>query len=112
MAINGFEDITYELTEKEMSYVEGFVDSFKKRIGKEKAITSTRIIEAYRKIGEKMTGPRIRKIVNYIRINGLVKNLIATSKGYYIETDPEEIAKYKESLLQRCREIQRIANTY
>jgi hypothetical protein len=110
--LNGFEDITYNLTETEKKLVDGFVKSFEKRIGKKNAITSTRIIQAYKDIGINMTGPRIRKIINYIRINGLVKNLIATSEGYYIETDPEKIKEYKESLLQRCREIKRIADTY
>lgn len=82
-----FEDITYELTDQEKSLVPGFVAGLNKRIGVERAITSTEIIR--RMPG--MTGPRVRKIINYCVTNYLVMGLVGTSKGYYISQDREEI---------------------
>jgi hypothetical protein len=35
--------------------------------------------------GYQLTEARLRKIINHIRVNGLLHWLIATSKGYYIE---------------------------
>ncbi|MCP3682096.1 MAG: hypothetical protein GY861_05335, partial [bacterium] len=53
--------------------------------------------------------PRLRKIVNYIRTNALLP-LIATSNGYYVSEDTDEIKKQVESLEQRSRQIQRSAD--
>lgn len=110
--LTGFEDITYELTPKEVELVNGFVKGFKNKVGAKNAITSTQIIKLYKAKGENLTGARVRKIVNFIRTNKLIINLIATSKGYYIENDPEKLEKYKESLQQRVNEITRVLNSY
>lgn len=110
--INGFEEITYELTQKEKELLSGFVNSFKKKIGKENAIKSAEIVAIYQQMNIPMSGARVRKMVNYIRRNRLVINLIATSKGYYIENDSKKLDEYIESLRQRSREIIRIADSY
>ena len=44
---------------------------------------------------------RIRKLINHIRVNGLVECLMATSNGYYITEDPWEMKRYIESLQGR-----------
>jgi hypothetical protein len=44
---------------------------------------------------------RVRKIINHIRTNGLVRWLIATNKGYYIAETREEVEQYIESLRGR-----------
>ena len=110
--INGFEEETSPLTEEEMKLVPKFVNSFNSKIGESMAINSAEIEYKFRILGVKITGPRIRKIVNYIRLNRLVKNLIATSKGYYIEDNPEKLKKYVESLRQRASAIQAVADSY
>lgn len=59
-----------------------------------------------------ITDARIRKIINYIRVNKLIVNLLATSKGYFISNDFEEINKYKESLIARANSILNLAKSY
>jgi len=99
--IEGFEDITYDLTDFEKSLVPGFVASLVKRVGKDKAITSKEIIAAYATKGVVINDARIRKIINHIRTGYLVKGLMATSKGYYVSVDRQEIAEYCASLGHR-----------
>jgi hypothetical protein len=52
---------------------------------------------------------KLRKCVNYIRVNGIVP-LIATSSGYYITNDARVIRKQINSLDQRARSITMCAN--
>ncbi len=111
--INGFEEETKPLTEEEEKLVPLFVDGLKTKIGKENAITNA---EIKRRLGDKgieVGDPaRIRKIINHIRLNKLVKNVIASSVGYWVENDPEKIEAYKTSLLQRATAILAIYKTY
>jgi len=111
--INGFEDETKPLTEEEEKLVPLFVDGLKGKIGKENAITNAEIKRRLAAKGIEVGDPaRVRKIINHIRIRGLVKNIIASSVGYWVENDPEAIAAYKASLLQRATSILAIWKTY
>lgn len=110
--INGFIEETKSLTEDELKLVNLFVRGFCDKIGEANAITSEEIIKKLRTTGVKITGARIRKIVNYIRVHHLVINLVATSKGYYIENDPLKLKNYIESLHQRAHAILEVANSY
>lgn len=107
--IENFEELTYELDQYEMERLPKIVKFLSKRVGKDKAVTASYIISQFRSGGYKMDGPRWRKIVQYIRINGLVSNLISTSKGYYVSNDPHERESYLNSLRQR---IQSMTMTY
>lgn len=51
---------------------------------------------------------RIRKVVNYIRTQGLVPCLIASSFGYYIAENAEEVIAYEESLRGRESAIRQV----
>lgn len=105
--INGFEEQTHELTQYELQLVPLFVQSFKTKIGSENAVTSREIVERM-KPRFKMSDARVRKIVNHIRTSGLLPNLIATSKGYFITENLEELEQYEMSLAQRAMEILRV----
>ena len=48
--------------------------------------------------GCKIDSPRIRKIINHIRLSGMVIGLIATSEGYYIAETRKELEDYLRSL--------------
>ena len=61
---------------------------------------------------KRQNGARIRKVINHIRIKGLVQNLVANSKGYYIETDVQSIENYKQSLRDRIASIQAVLNSF
>lgn len=112
--INGFEEETGPLTPSEMMMVGWFATSFSYHIGENQAVTSSKIIRAYNSNHKDnlMSGPRVRKIINYIRTCKLVKNLVATSKGYYIENDPDKLKEYVNSLRQRADAILEVANSY
>lgn len=99
--IDGFEEITAKLTEAERLLVGEFSRVLAKKIGVANAVTSKTIIAGYQKRGVKLSGSRVRKILNYIRMNSLVEGLVANSKGYYVTRDPATLMKYNTSLEQR-----------
>jgi hypothetical protein len=104
--VNGFEEETAPLSDYERDVVLPFlVDGLSKKIGKEKAVKSDHVIRIAEKREIQLTGPRFRKVVNHIRVNNLVPFLVATSKGYYVENDIQEIEKYIQSLEQRSNAI-------
>jgi len=107
--VTNFESITTELTDYELSIVPAIIAGFK-RYSKESPIKSADVVERFNNYnGSKiLTDARLRKIVNHIRTNGLLP-LIATSNGYYVSHDRDEILKQIESLEQRSRSIENCA---
>ena len=100
--INGFQVQTEPLTDYERNTLlpvicRGLVT----KVGEKMAITNTAITKAMRGAGYQLTEARLRKIINHIRTKGMVKWLIATSKGYYIATSVDEMRQYIESLRGR-----------
>ena len=110
--IGGFEDQTQPLTDYEREVLlPVIIMGLKTKIGEDNAITS-KVIE--RKLKEKsynISGARLRKIINHIRINGLIHCLMASSKGYWIEKDKAKVLIYINSLEQRADAIQNVANS-
>lgn len=104
--IQGFEEQTQPLTAKEQQLIQPFIAGLRTKVGKQNAVTSDQIAAGIKMYcGVKVDGPRIRKIINYIRLNGLVPGLMASSEGYYIATKPEELDEYIESLKGRITAI-------
>ena len=100
--ITGFDEITRPLTDYERDVLLPVIAyGLSLKVGKATAITNGRICDALRSKGYKITEPRLRKIVNFIRTSGIVTNLIATSKGYHIATSLDEMEDYIESLKAR-----------
>lgn len=107
--INGFDEITKPLTDYERDVLLPVVTyGLSLKVGKDTAITNGRICDALRSKGYKITEPRLRKIVNFIRTNGMVTNLIATSRGYYVATSLDEMEDYIESLKARESAIREV----
>lgn len=108
--ITNFENITHDLTEEELLLIPVMVKSFS-RYSKEYPINAPDVVARFNASGAKykLTEPRLRKMVNYIRSNGLIA-LIATSKGYYVSNEKDEIMKQVESLRQRANSIHRCAD--
>lgn len=104
--VTGFEHITIELNQEEIVIAHKIASAFSFRKGKEKAITNAQIVKAMQAKSYKVNDTRIRKIIQYIRVNYLVKNLVASNKGYYVETNEKEIAKYKQSLRERIQSME------
>lgn len=112
--ITGFENITHELTEEELTLIPVLVAGFKRRT-KDNPIKAPQIVKLVNEFMQgkgskvKLSEPRLRKCVNHIRTNGLLP-LIATSHGYYVSTDPQEIKSQIQSLYERASSIRRCAD--
>ena len=111
--ITNFENITEGLSKEETTIVlPKVVELVKWRKGKENAVSNRKLVNLLTCMGHNVSEPRIRKMINQIRLNGLVKNLLATSKGYYVSDDQTEISNYVRSLYERASAITAIAKTY
>ena len=108
MSVTNFESITYELTEDELTHVNGIVLALKLRT-KESAIKAPEIVKSMNIFAErhnlcKMTDARLRKCINYIRSNSILP-VIATSHGYYCSYDEKELSDQIKSLTERANSI-------
>ena len=109
--ITNFEEITTEITAQELLLIPTIVQSFKKYTINN-PIKSDEICLRFNnsKVSKiNLDGPRLRKIVHYIRKNSLLP-LIATSKGYYVSDDVDEIKKQINSLTERANSNMECAN--
>jgi hypothetical protein len=100
-----FDEYTYDLTpyEKE-TLLPLFLIGFKTKFGSASAVTNKMIVSKLRP-KYRITDARVRKIISYIRIRGLLPGLMASSRGYYISDDPAEIESYIRSLNGRIEAI-------
>lgn len=110
MAIILFDQYTHELSGDEIIAAEIIAARLRQNVGKDKVRTNKFISGILKhEYGLSITGARMRKIINWIRTKGLIPNLIASSAGYYVSNDPEEIDKYVFSLKQRAHAILHVA---
>lgn len=99
--LKNFEKITVELTPNELEYVEFLGQWFMSKQGKKNTIKNGEIIAMIEhKFNRKVADSRVRKVVQFLRTNGL-PNLIATSSGYFYSEDIKEIEAWVVSLRQR-----------
>ena len=114
MSITNFENYTHELTDQEMEILPIVIHGFR-AYKKNNPIKAELIVKrmnqflADRKYKIRLTGPRLRKLVNYIRSNSLLP-LIATSQGYFTTDCKETIENQIKSLYERANSIERCAN--
>jgi hypothetical protein len=100
--LNGFQVQTEPLTDYERDTLLPVIcRGLANKIGEARAITNTAITRAMKGAGYQLTEARLRKIINHIRVNGMIRWLIATSKGYYIATSRQEMEDYIVSLRGR-----------
>lgn len=108
--IKDFEKYTHNLTDDELLLIPGFIRSLKKRTSKDMAVTAKEISAAYKKHGLHVDGARVRKMVHHIRMTEKDFMLLASSKGYWTTTNPEEAKDQIESLLHRAFSQIAVAN--
>lgn len=107
--VTNFEQHTKDLTPADIPFLEVLIRGFKTKTPdnpiKEKEIIQ-KINSQLDELGlkRKLTGARLRKIVNHIRVNSMLP-LIATSRGYYCSTDRIEIEKQILSMHERANSI-------
>ena len=104
--IKGFEDYTYELTNYEKQLVEKLIKGLSPKIGRNNAVTSTVICKSLN-----IVGPRLRKLINHIRITNQLAGLCSTSKGYFVAENLGEIDDYIISLKQRIKSQVEVLNS-
>lgn len=100
--IKNFENVTADLNHDEKKIVPIIVKRFQNLQGKQNIVTNKEIIEGlYKHCNIKLTQPRVRKIIQYIRLNNLLAGLIATQSGYYYTTSEVQIREWIETMKQR-----------
>ena len=103
--IKNFERDTCKLNDYEKDKIlPAVVTVLKRCVGKANAITNKKIIDLY--LADYPINPaRLRKVLHYIRINHLVKGLIATGRGYFIAEQQKDFEDYIKSLEGRIGSI-------
>ena len=97
--IPGHEKQTHELTPYEMEEIlPKVVKRMKTKLGKENAVTNPQVVKAFKEHGFRLSEPRFRKIIQHIRVNGLINGLVSHGKGYFVATKKEDIKRNIESL--------------
>lgn len=106
--IAGFETQTKLLTDYERTVLlPRILEGFKRIAESGHSITSKLIIKKATREGMQISGPRLRKIINHIRINGLVQIIVADGNtGYRVVNTKDKAEKYLHSLDQRINNIQ------
>jgi hypothetical protein len=100
--MKNFEKYTKPLQPEERRIAVIICERFKKKPGKGNIVTNKQIVRAlFKKYQIKITEPRIRKIIQYIRANALLNGLIATSSGYWLTRDHDELKSWIESMIER-----------
>jgi hypothetical protein len=110
--IQGFETQTAELDNYEKRVLLPIViKGLQSHVGEKRAVKNARIVYALgcRQFGAyKIDEVRVRKLINHIRLNGLIPGLCATSKGYFIAENETELSKFIESLEGRENAIKAV----
>lgn len=114
MPITTFEEITHELTDIELEILPFVVTILENAKGKNNTIKNESLKHmacAHHRITKglekpiKMGPARLRKIINYIRTTNLIPVLCASSQGYFVGQNKEEIENYIQSNQERANEI-------
>jgi hypothetical protein len=111
--ITNFEEHTHELTSDEMEILQLVIHGFR-AYKKTNPIKAELIVKRMNVFLEnngykiRLTQPRLRKLVNYIRSNSLIP-LIATSHGYFTTNCKLTIQQQIISLQERANSIERCA---
>lgn len=102
------------LTNVEADLIPSFKRLLKHARGPENAMSARMIVESIQRNYPdiRIDDVRVRKIINYMRVNKMIKNLLASSRGYFIERDRERVRQYVSSLRSRARNVMQVANSY
>ena len=105
--ITNFEDYTAALTTYEKDVlVPTITNLLRTHVDSKNAIRNKEICRILTGQGyQNLSEPRVRKIINYIRINGFVPHLIANSRGYFCATSVQQVEDYIKSLDERATAI-------
>ncbi len=94
------------MTNYETDLVEKLIKGLSPKIGRNKAVTSTVICKSLN-----IVGPRLRKLINFIRITNQLPGLCSSSKGYFVAENIGELDDYIISLKQRIKSQVEVLNS-
>jgi len=107
--IKGFNKETAPLNDYERdTLLPVIIKGLKTKVGVGRIIASSKIIACMKRAGYKLDGPRLRKIINFIRANELVPCLVSNGKGYFVATSADEVDDCIASLQGRIASQQAI----
>lgn len=107
-----FEEVTVELNAEEEKFVGIIAKRFELKKGKDNIVTADQIIKGLAThYGITFKESRVRKMIQFIRLNNLVPGLVANSKGYFVTETPQELEDWIESLRSRENAIRHIRET-
>ena len=107
--IKGFSNETSPLNDYELRVLLPVIlAGLKDKQGKRHAVTNGYIIGRLKQQGYRIDAPRLRKVINHIRTNDLIPGLIATSEGYFLAEDEQELMDYEDSLRGREEAIKAV----
>lgn len=107
--IQGFEQQTQPLNDYERgTLLPLIIRGLETKVGAAKVIAGSTIIRKMKAAGYKLDGPRLRKIINHIRINDYLPGLVSNSQGYFVANTASEIDECIVSLQGRVDATQAI----
>lgn len=103
MALKGFKDWTKELNDVERDfYVPKVISELQHHVGKKNAISNRIMCQTFEfRYGWKIPPARFRKMIEYIRIEGLLFGVCSSGNGYFIAESYDEGQISVESQHQR-----------
>lgn len=106
MSIKGFEEHTSKMTDGEIQLAHRLIPAFKKRNSNNPILASEicRLVNENMELDFKLSEVRLRRIINYYRINAILP-VLSTKQGYYVSENVNEIRDCIESLTQRATSI-------
>jgi|TARA_R100000655_G_C2965748_1_gene189605 2-hydroxy-3-keto-5-methylthiopentenyl-1-phosphate phosphatase len=99
--IPSFERETSPLTDAEKKLIPLLIKGFQNYIGKKNAIPGSMIRKKLKLKNIKISGPRLRKMINHIRTKDKSIILCSCGNGYYIASNTDEIKETIKSIQHR-----------
>ena len=104
--LKGFEQHTSKMTDGEIQLAHQLIPAFKKRNSNNPILASEicRLVNEKMNLDFKLSEVRLRRIINYYRINSILP-VLSNKNGYYCSNDVTEIRDCIDSLTQRATAI-------
>lgn len=109
--LDDYRDLTEELSDYEKGTLVPFIlRGLSNKVGSAMAVTNAVMCKAAKAHNIETSEPRIRKVIQYLRITGIIPHLLSGRRGYYIATTVEEYDVCIDSLLKRIAAQEMMVN--
>ena len=76
--------------------------------GKQNAVTNKQMVRGLQSFGLKIDVRRVCKLISHIRTNDLIVGLMASTTGYYVTSNEQELKAYEKNLLDRETALRKV----